>query len=343
MINGHGNNITDIKYRIVSDFSTNVYANPQTNNILEHLRSNLDSICNYPDCNCSALRNKIANHFQINSKNILVTNGSTEAFYLLAHVFEKSNSVIPIPSFAEYQDACNVYKHRIEFVSTQTQLQNTALENKLVWIGNPNNPDGKYYNRHSLYSLLEKHPNTYFIIDEAYIDLCKEGESVASAVKDYQNLIVIKSFTKRFAVPGIRLGYVIANKDIIDRMLQYHMPWAVNSLALITGEYIVDHYAHEKPNTEKLLEESTFLQEQISILDNFEVTPTPCNYFLVRIKSGSAANLKEFLIEKHGFLIRDAANFKGLNPSWFRIAAQERENNIKLVNALKAWAEKNER
>ncbi len=338
MISGHGNHITDIKEDIVADFSTNVYANPLTNNILEYLKENIECIQNYPDCTCSVLRKKIATLYNLESNNILITNGSTEAFYLVAHTFQEAKSVIQIPSFAEYRDACKLYNHNIEFLSTQYPLHKYNFKNMNVWLGNPNNPDGKYYTQKELSKLISAHPETTFIIDEAYIELCKNGESIAPKVAEFPNLIVIKSFTKRFAVPGIRIGFILANQNIINRLLQYHMPWAVNSMALKTGEFIMDNYAHQKPNTEELLMESSFLQKQVSQLNGFEVIPTNCNYFLVQTKLGTAADLKEYLISNHGILIRDAANFKGLDQSYFRVAAQKRDMNIKLLNGLKQWS-----
>jgi len=341
MINGHGNNLTGIQDKIVADFSTNVYNNPQTDEILNYLKSQVDVIRNYPDCNCSALREKIAANSGLKAENVFISNGSTEAFYLLAHAFAKADSVIPVPSFSEYQDACKLYHHNIEFVQNTIKWAEYPLNNKLLWLGNPNNPDGKYYSPNEIINLLEQNPSTQIIVDEAYIDLCSEGKTVAGLVKDYKNLIVIKSFTKLFAIPGIRLGYVLAQPEVISNLQQHHMPWAVNSLALKVGEYIVDQLSDKCCGVKELLAYSKQLQQELSELPELEVIPSSCNYFLVRSSQGKASELKHFLIEKYGFLIRDAANFNGLDEQWFRVAAQNVESNNKLIIAIRRWLKEN--
>ncbi len=341
MINGHGNNISAYKETIVADFSTNVYNNPLTDDILNHLKNNLGSVKNYPDCNCTSLRNKIADRFKLSSDHVFVCNGSTEAFYLLAHIYKNKSSVIPVPSFAEYEDACKLHHHSIEYVSTENDISHLNISNRLLWLGNPNNPDGRYYNREKLRSYVKENPNSIFIVDEAYIDLFKDGESMGELVQYFHNLIVIKSFTKRFAIPGIRLGYVLAHPEIIASLKKHHMPWAVNVLALKAGEFILDHFNGQDSGIHTLLQESQQLQQEISKIKNLKVSPSQCNYFMVQLSRGKSSDLKAYLLKNHGILIRDASNFRGLDDTWIRIASQNIKNNNKLINALKLWANKN--
>lgn len=335
MINGHGNNLQGIQHLLKADFSTNVFDNPQTDGLLDYLQTQIPAIRNYPDPECRSLREKLAAIFQISREHVLVTNGSTEAFYLLAHAFQQHCSAIRTPAFAEYEDACTLYQHQLVFVDELNALDNSTAAD-LVWIGNPNNPDGRYHNPHELIAFLEQNPQRLLVVDEAYIDLCAGAESVAPLVRQYPNLVVIKSFTKLFAIPGIRIGYLLAHPTIIQRLQACHMPWAVNALALKAGEYILD--LPEKPIAalRRRLNESKRLQTELAQLPGLQVFPSSTNYFLCELQQATAAELKTVLLEQHGFLIRDASNFRGLGPGHFRIAAQNETINNEFIPALKA-------
>ncbi|PTN09262.1 threonine-phosphate decarboxylase [Mangrovibacterium marinum] len=335
MINGHGNNLQGIQHLLKADFSTNVFDNPQTDGLLDYLQTQMPTIRNYPDPECRILRKKLATTFHISPEQVLVTNGSTEAFYLLAHAFQQQCSAIRTPAFAEYEDACTLYQHQLVFVGDLNVL-NSSTPADLVWIGNPNNPDGRYHNPQELIAFLEQNPQRLLVVDEAYIDLCEGAESVAPLVSQYPNLVVIKSFTKLFAIPGIRIGYLLAHPSIIQRLQACHMPWAVNALALKAGEYILD--LPEKPSAalRQRLDESKRLQTELARIPGLRVSPSPTNYFLSELQQTTAAELKKQLLEKHGFLIRDASNFRGLGPGHFRIAAQNETINNEFIAALRA-------
>lgn len=337
MIKGHGNNIFDYNMEIIVDFSSNVFNNPCTINVIDYLKNELNCIRNYPDSNCTTLRKKISNSLNIHKDNVHICNGSTEAFYILAHAFSGKYSIIPVPSFSEYEDACKLYKHRTEFVSNSTPLHKLNLEDKILWIGNPNNPDGRYYSKEYLIQLINNNPSCIFIIDEAYIELCDNGESSVQLVKEYTNLVVVRSFTKTFAIPGIRLGYIVTSTSIIETIRKYTMPWAVNSLALKMGEYIVDYAPCHKQDIKLTLNESKKFQSGITQLPGMKVLQSPTNYFLVNSANKTAAELHNYLLQKKGFLIRNASNFRDLSNNWFRLASQGEENNSELISTIKYW------
>ncbi|MCW3807022.1 pyridoxal phosphate-dependent aminotransferase [Plebeiibacterium marinum] len=337
MINGHGNDIHQYKNKIVADFSTNVFDNPETNEIIEYLKTQVHAVKNYPDCNCTLLREKFSKKYKISPDSVLVCNGSTEAFYLVAHLFKCRTSIILTPSFSEYEDACKLYGHSLEFVPNESDFEDLELTNKIIWIGNPNNPDSKYIKPDYIKDLIKLNPSTIFIIDEAYINLSVLGESITSFVRNFSNLIVIKSFTKLYAIPGIRLGFIAASTNIIKQLKELHMPWAVNVLAQEAGNYILDHLDLNSASIDELLNHSSELQSKINQLTNFSVISSRCNYFLVKLAKGKASELKEYLIDKHGLLIRDASNFRGLTDKYFRVATNGNEKDLLLLNALEQW------
>lgn len=141
--------------------------------------------------------------------------------------------------------------------------------------------------------------------------------------------------TKRFAVPGLRLGYITACKELLHEIRTQRMPWSVNQLAIEAGHYLLSSSQYD-------IDISLLLREkEISSIFTFnrgmEIWPSDTHYMLVQLRMGKAAALKEYLATEQGILIRDASNFEGLNEHFFRIATQTPEENDKLVESIKKW------
>jgi threonine-phosphate decarboxylase len=147
--------------------------------------------------------------------------------------------------------------------------------------------------------------------------------------------------TKRFAIPGLRLGYIIAPSTVIDRLRANYRPWAVNALAIEAGRWLLDHEdPYYREEMKLLLSQAKYLQERLRGIFGIHVYPSSTNFMLCSIQQSTAAELKEYLLSQHGFLIRDASNFEGLSACHFRIATQLPEFNDELVKAIKTFAYK---
>ncbi|CDN32823.1 L-threonine 3-O-phosphate decarboxylase [Mucinivorans hirudinis] len=334
MIEGHGNNIYDYSEAIGYDFSSNVAFNGNSDEIVNFLKGNLDCIKNYPDPCARRLSSKIAQHCSEKSASILVTGGAAEAFYLLAQLLGGARSAIMTPSFAEYEDACRLHKHHCTYIDISQFSKSDFSPYRSVWLGNPNNPDATLIPATEILSRCHAYPDTLFIVDYAYQELTQEKQLIEISGKRAKNLILTHSLTKSFAIPGIRLGYIVASAEIIAALSRGRAPWSVNSLALEAGCFIMDNYNRLLPNIEELMGESLFLQRELRQNPNLESLSSRCNFFLSRLKNGSAAELKERLVREFGILIRDASNFRGLDESYFRLGAQSRTANIKLIEAI---------
>ena len=148
MINGHGNNLYHYdKDKIKGDFSSNIAFNNHSDKILSFLKDRIEVVKNYPDPEATKLTKKIALHHNIQSENILVTNGSAEAFYVVAHYISRkannrSRTLIFTPAFAEYEDSCALFEHQLSFTSTDNFHSEDFSAYDSVWIGSPNNPNG---------------------------------------------------------------------------------------------------------------------------------------------------------------------------------------------------------
>ncbi len=337
MLHGHGNDIYRYSKRIKLDFSSNVWYEPPSDKLLHHLADSLKTVSNYPDPDAGPLVTKLAEFHELSPDNVLVTNGSIEGMYLLAQVYQGRKSGVVVPCFSEYEDACTLHKHEISFLQNEIFRQHgKVFKEDLIWFGNPNNPDGKQLSIGELRDLLERNPETIHIVDEAYAELCPSFVSGIPLLHEFPNLVIIRSFTKCFSIPGIRLGYLLASPKLILQIQKYRIPWVVSSLAIEAGLFILVHFSELLPDPERIKAESADFHRLLSSVKGMKVHPTSCNFLLAELDIHTAAWLKDQLIHHQGILIRDASNFRGLNERFFRVSLRKPEENRILVKALDA-------
>ena len=335
MLTGHGNDRYDYKGKVRYDFSSNIPWENKSGEVLSFLQTRLGAVQNYPDPLASELTGKIAALHGVPKSCVLVTAGSAEAFYLLAHLYEGKTSTVPVPSFAEYEDAARVHRHKLLY-GAYTSLR-IGKHTDLLWFAYPNNPDGFLLPIPVIEEICAGDRTRIVIIDNAYGDLCTSAGSLIPLHDKYPNLVTVHSLTKTFAIPGLRLGYLIASEDIVDGLQRIRIPWSVNALAQEAGSFILDHYEALKPDAEKLDTESVRLQSELKKIPELAPEPSPANFFLVRMLKGSSPDLKAFLVEKHGILIRDASNFRGLSDRHFRLSVQSPEACAALISGLEDY------
>jgi len=338
MLFGHGDDHYNSKNEVKYNFSSNVWRGANLDMLKAHLDLQFHKVTCYPDPDASSLKRILARRNEVKEDNIVVTNGSITAFYLLAQAFKGSKSTIFYPSFSEYNDACSLHEHEISYFSTSDDFSELSLEGQdFCWICNPNNPDGKLRSRTELLALISANKKTTFVIDQAYVAFTTEELLKPADVLVHKNLIIIQSISKAYNIPGLRIGYIIANPKITAEVNKYIIPWSVNSIAIEASKYILIHPAQFTLPIRKWQRETDELIYQLNKIDELEVMPTSTIFFLVRLKKGTAADLKKYLLEQHGILIRDASNFRGLDETYFRITAQRSEENQVLIAAIKEW------
>jgi len=339
MINGHGDDRYLFNYNIVADFSSNVYYKGFSDRLSSHLMDCLYKINNYPESNAQRLQTALADWHSLTPAQVLVTNGATEAFYLVAHAYRRKSATIVIPAFAEYEDACRVNDLEINYLRWDQLHPHTTFDTDIVFFGNPNNPTGAILHPHTILRMLDANPEVLFVVDEAYIDFTVDAISMITYLYLYRNLIIIKSLTKTYSIPGLRLGYILSNEDIIHHILPSKMPWSVNALAIEAGLFITRNRHDMALPVSTLTLDTQALINGLNALGNISIGKTHTNFFLCKTDKGTAADLKQFLLRTAGLLIRDASNFKSLTPQHFRIATQRPEQNALLVKGIKAWME----
>lgn len=335
MIHGHGDDT--FRYaQIDANFSSNVYQQLDLSGLTRYLCEKITAIHAYPEPDAGTLAKKIAQRYQVLHENICVTNGATEAIYLIAQAFRGSKTAILSPVFSEYADACSVHEHQVTHIF---DLKELTQETQLVWLCNPNNPMGIVYPIDELREYISRYPDTCFVMDHSYASflldtsLLQDNETVS-----YSNVILLHSMTKHFAIPGLRLGYMSAHEELLAKINPFRMPWSVNQLAQEAGNYLLEHEQDLQIDLANLLAQTKTLQHNLSTISFLNILPTNTHFFLVQIKDGrTAAELKDFLAREHQILIRDASNFVGLDEHYFRVASQTAAKDDELVAAIKTW------
>jgi len=337
MISGHGDDRFQYHQSVKADFSSNVWFGGTSQELMSHLRQNLHLIGNYPEPDAADFCQKIAASHDVNPEQVLAFNGSVEAFYTIALAFREAVSAILAPAFAEYEDACRIHQHIPVFFRKEDAEQVLNSGANLCWIGNPNNPDGHIFSFREIEQRLNKYPNTIFVIDEAYAAFVPGFESAISLIRSYSNLIVVRSLTKCCAIPGLRLGYLVTSEALATRLRKFQQPWSVNTMAQEAGKFLIKNLKANMPDAVVLQQLSKNLQQSIGQLEGFQVIASETPFFLIEMLSGTAAELKQFLLDKHGILIRDASNFRGLNERFFRVCARNKYDNQLLIKGLKNY------
>lgn len=335
MIKGHGDDLylyKGLRNRI--NFSSNVCGGTDRAGLEAHLQSRLSALISaYPEPEPYSLEAELAAFYGVDCTNISVTSGATEGIYLIAQLFHHGRSAVLQPTFSEYADAAKVHNHTVTNFFSLEELPQKA---DIIWLCNPNNPTGRVWDTDMLQSLIRQNPDKVFVIDQSYEYFTLKELFTVKEATEWPNVILLHSMTKRYAIPGIRLGYITADRCITDRLKQIRMPWSVNALAIEAGLYLLSKKLPGTLNISSLLKESQVLRENIGRISGFQVEPTDTHYFLAHCNRMSASELKQHLISEHGILIRDASNFMGLNSGHFRIAAQTPKQNDKLLYALKS-------
>ena len=334
MIEGHGDDLYKYGKKIVSNFSSNVYNRIDHSGLYQRLNERLSTICSYPEPMPYSLESEIARRYSLTPRQVCVTNGATEAIYLIAQVFQGRISAVLGPTFSEYADACRVHRHKVKPFYSLDALPEDA---ELVWICNPNNPTGEVRNKEDLKALVDSHPDKLFIFDQSYEYFTLKSLLGIKEAASFPNVILLHSMTKQYAIPGLRVGYFTASEGLTDDVRCRRMPWSVNSLAIEAAKYLLEEGDGISADIPQLLAERERLTNLLLATGMLEIWPTDTHYMLIKLRMGKAAALKDFLAVNHGILIRDASNFEGLDERFFRIATQTPEENDKLV--ISEWME----
>lgn len=340
MIYGHGDDTYRYGEKVKVNFSSNIYQKADLTELKQYLTTRLDAIGNYPEPEPKELEELIAEKLEIPASMVMVTNGANEAIYLIAQLYRGWASVIPQPTYTEYADACRMFDHIVSY--ERTDELNILPEDRIYWICNPDNPTGNVMLKQLLAYVIKKHPRFLHVIDQSYADYTLQPMLKPKELLDCYNVMILHSLSKKYCIPGLRLGYMTASPIIIERLRDIRQPWTVNTLAIEAGKWLIKNDPKVIPDIEGYIAEAQRLRDELQAIDGIMVMDTKTHYMLVNIDWTTSLELKNWLIENHGILIRDASNFHGLDTHCFRVAAQSPEENDALINAIKEFKDGSE-
>lgn len=304
----------------------------------------------YPDQNPIDLKKSIVEYVkEINIDNVVIGNGSIELIYMFVELFAHSHEVIIfVPSFTEYEravlraDAKPVPVKMSEDFSLNVDVVKKAVtdDTRILVVCNPHSPSGKLFNRKLILDLIDfcRAKDIHILVDENYIDfinLCQDY-TVAPYVHKYDNLFVVRSLSKFFGMPGLRLGYGIGASKLIQSMENFRPPWNASCPALIAAQAALEDIRFIEKAKKYMERERLKFAGMLDKISALKVFPSETNFLLVKIldKRTTALELKEKLAEK-GILIRSCEDLHGLDETYFRISVRKANENLMLVQALK--------
>ncbi|MFG6159892.1 threonine-phosphate decarboxylase CobD [Halomonas sp. 1390] len=304
-----------------------------------------DCLSRYPDPDDDRARRAIAEHEGVDPERVLVTAGGAEAIHLAAGLHAGGRALIVQPTFSEYARACAHYGLGVtslalggEAFTLDVDAAERAMgEAEVLFLCRPNNPTGTLTPRLAIERLLARgrETGTTLVVDEAFVDFTAQDERLTPLLREAPNLLLLRSLTKLYDLPGLRLGYLLGTPETVARLAARQLPWSVNALALALVEPLLAD-ADYLSRTRSWLAEQRDLPERVRAL-GYAVAPSAANFLLLRggRDAVEAEALFAFLLRR-GLLARHTHNFPGLDGRWLRLALREGPDNARLLAALAA-------
>lgn len=378
----HGGNIEKIAKRYglreekIIDFSANINPLGPSPKVIKVLKENLDKIARYPDPEAIKLRKELSEYLKVNPENIIAGNGAVELIHLICRALRPKKALIVVPTFSEYEFVLKSVGCKTEFFPLKSRdnfrldieelLRNMKkidlprpYEGRgLLFLCNPSNPTGQLISKVNMLRIVDnaRKRRVFVVVDEVFIDFVeneKERTLIQEAVKR-NNLFVIRSLTKFFALPGIRIGHGIGNKRLLEKLKTHQEHWSVNALAQIAGIAALRDREYIKKTKGLISEEREFLYHRLSKIKGLKPYPSVTNFILCQLtgrkhlsalisgiytpaayytKKSASKSLQKKLIQKN-ILIRDCSSFRSLSNRYIRIAIRTRKENLRLISSL---------
>lgn len=328
----------------ILDFSANLNPLGPPGAALQALRNNLDAIRHYPPPLAPELRAALAERWGLPEANLAVGNGAAELIYLVARLAAGARALIPVPAFSEYARAVAAAGGTPQpwplgraggFLPDPDRLAHDLAGAGLLFLCNPHNPSGAHLAPEAVLALAER-TRAWVVVDEAFVEFTPAGEaaSVIRTVPERHNLVVLRSLTKFYALPGLRVGAVAAPAELIRRWDASRDVWSVGALAQAAALAALGDGDHERQTRAWIAAERDNLTRALAALPGVTVLPSAANFLLCR-SSVPAWCLQEQLGPR-GILIRDCRGYDGLDEYDFRVAVRRGAENERLVGALQA-------
>ncbi|MBG1244120.1 threonine-phosphate decarboxylase CobD [Nostoc sp. NZL] len=354
----------------ILDFSASISPLGPPNSAIAAIQSQIGNLKHYPDPNYSELRLALSHFHQLPPEWILPGNGSAELLTLIGReLAELAATILITPAFGDYYRTLRAYNANVlecplslvsqcgllprgdakgdggfphEQLRTRRVTGHWSLfldtgdrtNDKGLLLNNPHNPTGKIFSRDSILPYLEQF--ALVVVDEAFMDFVppNEEQSLIPVVQEYANLVVLRSLTKFYSLPGLRLGYAIAHPDCLAKWQLWRDPWPVNTLAAAAAIAALQDTEFQQQTWAWLPPARNQLFQGLAEISGLQPQVSAANFLLVKSQE-STSQLQQQLLKHHQILIRDCLSFKELGDRFFRVAIRSNSDNQRLLTALK--------
>src|SRR4029077_19160407 len=334
----------------IIDFSASINPLGPPAAVLRAIRSALKQIVHYPDPDCRQLRHELAQRCGLDPDMILVGNGSSELVHLLPRALRIRSALIIGPTFEEYARALLEAGSVVQYIHAKREQRfrpplQAVLERlsanrskfDAVFLCNPNNPTGQVMNRRTMCELAEAigRQQGWLIVDEAFIDYCQE-QSVVSLLKEHPRMVVLRSLTKFYAMPGLRIGYLLGASKVLGLVKERQPPWSVNSLAQEASCAVLQDEVYAKKSRVFMENERSCFVRGLRSLSGLQVYSSAANFVLIGLPAWTSAGEVTDRLASERLLVRDCSTLPGLTTQMIRVAIRTAKENQRLLTALSA-------
>ncbi|MEG0449295.1 MAG: aminotransferase class I/II-fold pyridoxal phosphate-dependent enzyme [Lysinibacillus sp.] len=331
----------------VYDFSENVNAAGPPNFVEARWRTFYPLIQRYPDPDGEPFLSKVAKFHHVEKENVVLGNGASEIFSVLARRYENKRVIVVHPTFSEYERTLKaafaqvipIVVEEIETYKLPMDCLMREMENAdALYLCTPNNPTGVMPKREELETLIAHGAKVAceIVLDEAFIDWIDEDCSFINQVAQYSHLLIIRSMTKMYAIPGLRLGYCIASEDIARQLKNMLPHWNINAFAAVIGASCLEEVHYCRIAISHAIVQRDYLREYL-LKQRCKVTNSVTNYLCFQLPIGhDEAQFFTYCLAK-GVVLRHTKNFNGLDGKWFRVGMKDISAMSHLHSCLNEW------
>lgn len=353
MIHGHGGNIYALAQKLgcgpdaIVDVSSNINPLGPPPGLMEHLKTNLAAICALPEVDGQRMSAKMADLLGVDSHCVLAGAGTTQFIHTMFGALSSRRVLIAGPTYADYSDACHMHNLAPRFILAHAEdrfspdlplLAQSAGNHDTVVICNPNNPTGALISKETLQPLCRKHPHTCFVIDESYLPFVPESEMQSMVGSGLDNVIVLHSLSKIFRLPGLRIGFLIAGRRVVEKFQGILPPWRLNSMAQAAVDFLHSHRdgiaAFVRRTHDYINRERDRFHEIVSRNKALNLYPSCTSFVLIELPENETAARVCDVFGRERILVRNCSNFHGLTDRFIRIAMNRSEVNSKVAEIL---------
>ena len=352
---GHGGDLQTASERYgispgqMTDLSANINPLGPPPGLIDRLRAAMPEIVKYPDPGHRRFISLLSERYALEEDHFIIGNGAAENMALALLALSPARVGIIEPCFSEYRTLAEQFGATVSsvygsveraFRADPRDIERLIEETELVFLGQPNNPNGVQYPLDELHRFAQtaERCGTYLVVDEAFVDFIPEAkrQTLLPVLGQYKHLILIRSMTKFYAIPGLRLGFALAAPELVARMRSKQVTWSVNALALIAGEICLQgDEVYEQATISLITEQRELLHTGLHQL-GCQTWPGEANFMLVRLPEGWTAAAVQTELGRRGVLVRSCAMYPGLGERDIRIAVKGQAEREKLLTELTA-------